>query len=389
MATGVLLAGRAGPAPAPSCGRSPARPGCWPWRRGPARAALRDLDPERDDARRWRRRPPWSRRSRCGPPCSPRRPGDGMPGRPGLGIGLALAGVVLLTGVDFALSSRALVGDLLALVGGVLAAAYVTVGGGGAPAREHDGVHHASATARLPLLLLVLCLRRRGSCGGYARKTWLAARASPSGRSCWGTRCSTGCCRRPARPSCRSRSCSRSRGGAAGGGLPRTSASAGRAPGGAALLVAGVSSSIRRASASRRPSSGRAALPYRRSDRADHASPACLDTPRPRRSCLAVPGSDPEDARQGPGPARRPGVPRPRGRGRAAGQGGAREPTSSLRSTTATGPARRGWCGSTTSTTKWTYRDVIRSSRAPAQPRLHHAAEGADAPSRCSGSTCC
>ena len=35
----------------------------------------------------------------------------------------------MLTGVDVTLSGRALLGDLLALVGGVLAAAYVTVGG--------------------------------------------------------------------------------------------------------------------------------------------------------------------------------------------------------------------------------------------------------------------
>lgn len=44
------------------------------------------------------------------------------------GIGLALLGVVLLTGVDLTVSGRALWGDVLALAGGALAAAYVTVG---------------------------------------------------------------------------------------------------------------------------------------------------------------------------------------------------------------------------------------------------------------------
>ena len=46
-----------------------------------------------------------------------------------IGIGLALAGTLVLTGVDLSISGRALFGDLLALVGGMLAAAYVTVGG--------------------------------------------------------------------------------------------------------------------------------------------------------------------------------------------------------------------------------------------------------------------
>lgn len=45
-----------------------------------------------------------------------------------IGIALAVAGVLLLTGVDLSVSGRALAGDLLALAGGVLAAAYVTVG---------------------------------------------------------------------------------------------------------------------------------------------------------------------------------------------------------------------------------------------------------------------
>jgi drug/metabolite transporter (DMT)-like permease len=39
-----------------------------------------------------------------------------------------MAGVVVLSGVDLSIAPRALFGDLLALVGGVMAAAYVTVG---------------------------------------------------------------------------------------------------------------------------------------------------------------------------------------------------------------------------------------------------------------------
>ena len=45
-----------------------------------------------------------------------------------IGIAIAVAGVVTLTGVDFTLSSRAVFGDALALAGGMFAAGYVTVG---------------------------------------------------------------------------------------------------------------------------------------------------------------------------------------------------------------------------------------------------------------------
>ena len=44
------------------------------------------------------------------------------------GIAVALSGVLLLTGIDFALDPRSLIGDGLALVGGMLAAAYVSAG---------------------------------------------------------------------------------------------------------------------------------------------------------------------------------------------------------------------------------------------------------------------
>ncbi len=45
-----------------------------------------------------------------------------------IGIAIALVGVLVLTGIDFALTPRALIGDGLALAGAVLAALYVTVG---------------------------------------------------------------------------------------------------------------------------------------------------------------------------------------------------------------------------------------------------------------------
>jgi drug/metabolite transporter (DMT)-like permease len=90
-----------------------------------------------------------------------------------IGIGLALAGTLVLTGVDLSISGRALFGDLLALLGGVLAAAYVTVG---ADVRRHvSTVAYALACyATAALLLLGLCVATQQVLTGYDRDTWLA-----------------------------------------------------------------------------------------------------------------------------------------------------------------------------------------------------------------------
>jgi drug/metabolite transporter (DMT)-like permease len=45
-----------------------------------------------------------------------------------IGIGVCLSGALLLTGADLQVSGKALLGDGLALLGGVFAAAYMTVG---------------------------------------------------------------------------------------------------------------------------------------------------------------------------------------------------------------------------------------------------------------------
>ena len=57
-----------------------------------------------------------------------RRAGAHIPRIAWIGIGVALAGVVVLTGVDVSVDPRHLVGDGLAVLGGMLSAAYVTVG---------------------------------------------------------------------------------------------------------------------------------------------------------------------------------------------------------------------------------------------------------------------
>lgn len=94
-----------------------------------------------------------------------------VPRQAWMGIGLALAGVVLLTGVDLTFSSRALLGDGLALGGGMLAAAYVTVG---AEVRRtvsttvYTGVCYATAAG----LLLLACLVAGQALGGYSTRSW-------------------------------------------------------------------------------------------------------------------------------------------------------------------------------------------------------------------------
>jgi drug/metabolite transporter (DMT)-like permease len=87
------------------------------------------------------------------------------------GMALALVGVLAVTGVDVTLEPRALLGDGLALVGGVFSGAYVVVGG--------EVRRHVSTTAYTAIcygvcaaLLLVVCLATGQALGGYAGADW-------------------------------------------------------------------------------------------------------------------------------------------------------------------------------------------------------------------------
>ena len=106
--------------------------------------------------------------------------GDHVPGRVWVGIGVAVAGAVTLTGVDLALSARALVGDLLALAGGILAAAYVTVG---SDVRQtvsttlYTGICYTTAAVALG----VMCLGGGLALTGYDGRTWLCLLALTAG----------------------------------------------------------------------------------------------------------------------------------------------------------------------------------------------------------------
>ncbi|HET6951337.1 MAG TPA: DMT family transporter [Acidimicrobiales bacterium] len=109
-----------------------------------------------------------------------RRRGEHVPGRAWWGIGLAVAGAAVLSGVDLSVAPRALFGDLLALAGGVLAAAYVTVG---AEVRRTVATSlYATACYGVAAgALLVVCGVGRQELTGYDGGTWLAIVAMVAG----------------------------------------------------------------------------------------------------------------------------------------------------------------------------------------------------------------
>jgi len=88
-----------------------------------------------------------------------------------MGIGVSLLGVLVLTGIDFSIDPQALVGDLLALAGAFLAAAYVTVG---EKARQtvSTPVYTGVAYMVSSLAILPLCLLLGASLTGYSARDW-------------------------------------------------------------------------------------------------------------------------------------------------------------------------------------------------------------------------
>jgi drug/metabolite transporter (DMT)-like permease len=94
-----------------------------------------------------------------------------VPRRAWVGMAVAFSGVLLLTGIDVQVSARALLGDVLALIGAVFAAAYVTVG---ASARQrlsttsYTLVCYGSCAA----VLLPACLLTGTELTGFDATTW-------------------------------------------------------------------------------------------------------------------------------------------------------------------------------------------------------------------------
>ena len=97
-----------------------------------------------------------------------------------VGIGVAMSGALLLTGVDLAVSGRALFGDALAVVGGAFAAAYMTAG-----SEVRRSVSTTTYTAlcysTTALLLLPVCLLGGQALSGYEADDWVKLVALTAG----------------------------------------------------------------------------------------------------------------------------------------------------------------------------------------------------------------
>ena len=97
-----------------------------------------------------------------------------------IGIGVAVVAAALLAGIDLSVSARAVGGDLLALVGGVFAALYVTAGGEvrrSVSTTAYTLICYGTAS----VLLLAGALVTRASLSGYTARTWILLVALTAG----------------------------------------------------------------------------------------------------------------------------------------------------------------------------------------------------------------
>lgn len=87
------------------------------------------------------------------------------------GLGVAFLGVVIITGFDLSLSRDALLGDLLALAGGALAAVYQMAG---AAARKtmSTGTYTSLCYGACAVILLVLCAVTAQPVTGFSPGAW-------------------------------------------------------------------------------------------------------------------------------------------------------------------------------------------------------------------------
>jgi len=105
-----------------------------------------------------------------------RAQGEAVGRRAWVGIGLALLGVMVATGVDLGGSGRAVRGDVLALAGGALAAGYVSVG---AVVRRTVSTteYTAGCYSVAAAALLVAALAGGQHLAGFSARTWLCLAA--------------------------------------------------------------------------------------------------------------------------------------------------------------------------------------------------------------------
>ena len=89
-----------------------------------------------------------------------------------LGLVVALVGVLVVTGVDFSLSRRALAGDALAVAGGMCAAVYL-VAGESVRTRLSTTAYTSVCYGVCAVLLGVLCAATGTEITGFSARTWL------------------------------------------------------------------------------------------------------------------------------------------------------------------------------------------------------------------------
>lgn len=106
--------------------------------------------------------------------------GETISRRVWVGIVVSLLGALLLTGADLTVSREALLGDGLAVLGGIFAAAYMTTG-----SEVRRSVSTTTYTAicysTTALLLLVVCVAFRQDLTGYDGRDWLKLIALTAG----------------------------------------------------------------------------------------------------------------------------------------------------------------------------------------------------------------
>ncbi|PWR05945.1 EamA family transporter, partial [Micromonospora acroterricola] len=97
-----------------------------------------------------------------------------------IGIAVAVGGAVVATGADVGISGRAVLGDLLAVTGGLFAAVY-TASGERARASISTTTYTTICYGICALILLVVCLLGGVRMTGFDGRTWLAILALVAG----------------------------------------------------------------------------------------------------------------------------------------------------------------------------------------------------------------
>lgn len=92
--------------------------------------------------------------------------------RTGVGLLVCLVGVLVVTGVDFTVSPRDLLGDLLALLGGAGSALYMIVGGR-VRQRTNTAVYTLLCYGVCSSVLIAVCLAGSVPLTGYASDDWV------------------------------------------------------------------------------------------------------------------------------------------------------------------------------------------------------------------------